>query len=127
MDAYPKDYVAHSLPFILISGLGDSFDHDGCPVEEQYPLLKENGIQIESDFPTLTGSFADDLLSAFRDHDASDAPSNSRAHTSQVVGNGWRVKTINRVSSRPLNRVMTGLELPTTFLVINFFSSFFFG
>jgi trafficking protein particle complex subunit 11 len=98
MDAYPEDYVVHNLPFILISGLGNSFDCRDRSLEADYPLLKENGVRIESDFPLLIGSLADDICSAFRDYDASDAPWNSKAHISQVVGNGLRVKIIGRVS-----------------------------
>jgi hypothetical protein len=111
MDAYPDDYVAHNLPFFLISGLGDSSDHDDSSLEGQYPLLKENGLQIESDFPPLIGSLADDLRSAFRDHDASDAPWNSRAHTGQIAGNGVKIKNIGRVSWSPSSSASSEVEV----------------
>jgi hypothetical protein len=75
MDAYPQHYVAHNLPFVLLSGL-ETHESPGDPKTEEiaYPLLKENGFTIESDFPPLDGSSAEELRSLFLNENASRNP-----------------------------------------------------
>ncbi|KAL2841068.1 Gryzun, putative trafficking through golgi-domain-containing protein [Aspergillus pseudodeflectus] len=75
MDAYPQHYVAHNLPFVLLSGL-ETHESPGDPKTEEiaYPLLKENGFTIESDFPPLDGPSAEELRSLFLNENASRNP-----------------------------------------------------
>ncbi|KAJ9668593.1 hypothetical protein H2201_001235 [Coniosporium apollinis] len=94
MDAYPPDYVAHNLPLVVLSGLGDeSRLQDSGPV---YKLLQENGTPIDSEIPTVTGERAEQLLQEFFKTDASDAPWNSRPVKSRGNLSGFRVRAVGR-------------------------------
>ncbi|KAL2802807.1 Gryzun, putative trafficking through golgi-domain-containing protein [Aspergillus granulosus] len=75
MDAYPQHYVAHNLPFVLLSGLETDDSQADLNAEGLgYPLLKEHGVTIESDFPPLDGPLAEELRSLFLSEDASRDP-----------------------------------------------------
>ncbi|KAL4930053.1 uncharacterized protein BDV17DRAFT_259725, partial [Aspergillus undulatus] len=66
MDAYPQPYVVNNLPFILLCGLeADGAQQNQNTEETVYPLLNENGFLIESDFPPLDGSVAEELRGVF--------------------------------------------------------------
>ena|SRR5438034_8963810 len=108
MDEYPSDYVVHNLPLILISGLG-SEPETQKPIEPgdlEYPLLRENGIQIFSDIPALTGSVANQLLDVLLREDASGAPWNSRSDGERAGGIGFRVKRVGRVGQHPISVIL---------------------
>ncbi|KAL2872204.1 uncharacterized protein BJX67DRAFT_102450 [Aspergillus lucknowensis] len=75
MDAYPQHYVAHNLPFILLSGLETEDTQTDAKTEEiGFPLLNNRGVKIESDFPPLDGPIAEELRTLFLDEDASRDP-----------------------------------------------------
>ncbi|KAL4914197.1 Gryzun, putative trafficking through golgi-domain-containing protein [Aspergillus aurantiobrunneus] len=75
MDAYPQPYVASNLPFILLCGLeANGAQTDPKAEETTYPLLYENGIIIESDFPPLDGPVAEELRGVFLSEDTSRDP-----------------------------------------------------
>ena len=95
MEAYPKDYIAHNLPLIILSGLG-SADEDASQTAS-YPLLHENGFRITSDLPPVTGSNAEQLKHSFLDADASNAPWNGRHDKDRLHNTGFRVKEAGRV------------------------------
>ncbi|PWY81793.1 hypothetical protein BO70DRAFT_315091 [Aspergillus heteromorphus CBS 117.55] len=102
MDAYPEDYVAHNLPFILLSGLESSSDDDQQPVRADYPLLKDKGVKIYSDFQPLSGSVAEELRRVLLEEDASRVPWEPRddayADPSKFE---YRIKSIGRSYSLP--------------------------
>ena len=96
MDAYPKDYIVHNLPLVLLSGI--AHEDDDSNTSSEYPSLQERGTTIESDFPLLTGPLVDNLRAAFIDHDASDAPWRPSNDVGRSNGIPLRIKTIKRVS-----------------------------
>ncbi|KAI5285609.1 hypothetical protein KEM54_000435, partial [Ascosphaera aggregata] len=85
MDAYPKSYVDHNLPFICISGIDSPLLNVGnhCAVTSSisdvagYPQLHEQGLKIHSDFPLLTSAAAGEFLAAISRRDGSKRPWNS--------------------------------------------------
>lgn len=97
MEAYPEQYVAHNLPLIVLSGLGetalDEKSSDSPPWRE--------GAKITSELPTITGERAEQLLGDFLKADGSDLPWNNRA--SKVKGGllGFKFKTVGRVGQAP--------------------------
>lgn len=103
MDDYPHDYVAHNLPLIFLSGLGPEPETQDCPPLnaqpdlEPYPLLKENAIQIFSDFPLLTDSAATTILDALLSQDASGTLWNSENEKEMPSGTRLRIKRVGRV------------------------------
>lgn len=102
MDAYPQPYVANDLPFILLCGLEADDPHLAPnPEEAGYPLLKENGLVIESDFPHLEGPVAEELRGAFLDHDASRNSRDDLA-SAQNPEVQYRIKSVGRVRGRAL-------------------------
>ncbi|KZF26302.1 hypothetical protein L228DRAFT_242755 [Xylona heveae TC161] len=66
MDAYPGDYVAHNVPFVILSGLGSRISSS-----EDLPetLFQDGGIKIQSKLPPVTGPGAEQLLASFLDAD----------------------------------------------------------
>lgn len=112
MDAYPKDYIVHNLPLVLLSGI--AHEDDNSNTNSEYPSLQERGTTIESDFPLLTGPLVDNLRAAFIDHDASDAPWRPSNDVGRSNGIPLRIKTIKRVSCRLTDitsRAFIGLNL----------------
>lgn len=95
MDAYPRDYITHNLPLILLSGLGSP--DEGLLQTASYPLLHENGSRITSDLPPVTGSNAEQLKRTFLDADASKARWNGRQDKDRLYSIGFRVKEAGRV------------------------------
>lgn len=98
MDAYPQPYVADNLPFVLLCGL----EADGAHVESHtndspspYPLLKGNGILIESDFPPLEGGVAEELRDVFLAEDASRSPQDDLS--GERPGVEYKIKSVGRV------------------------------
>ncbi|KAL4999535.1 Gryzun, putative trafficking through golgi-domain-containing protein [Aspergillus recurvatus] len=94
MDAYPRPYIANNLPFILLCGLeADGIKTESEAEETNYPLLKENGILIESDFPPLEGSVAEEIRDVFVSEAAPQSQDNGSEGIPRV---GYRVKSIGR-------------------------------
>ena len=92
MDAYPPDLIAHNLPFIFLSGLG-SVDLE----QREYPLLKENGINISLGLSNVSGSVADELLGCFQEFDARDASWNGRPGQGKMGTIGFKFRRVGRV------------------------------
>lgn len=96
MDAYPQDYVTHNLPLVLLSGLESESKDE--PESIDYPLLREKGVKIDSDFPPVSGSTAEELRRVLLDEDASQVAWNAREDTNaRLFGVGYKVKSIGRV------------------------------
>ncbi|KAL3459939.1 Gryzun, putative trafficking through golgi-domain-containing protein [Aspergillus heterothallicus] len=115
MDAYPQHYVAHNLPFVLLSGL-EPDDSQETLQTEGYPYQEENGVMIESDFPPLDGPIAEDLRSFFLSEDASQDPWNPRdsldADNSRVE---YKIKSVGRSHKLPPRKA----NLPPSFSPAN--------
>ncbi|KAB8259606.1 Gryzun, putative trafficking through golgi-domain-containing protein [Aspergillus pseudonomiae] len=97
MDAYPEDYVAHNLPFVLLSGLEpESEDGLGSSCTD-YPLLHEKGVHIYSDLPPLGGSTAEELREILLAEDASRTPWEARENALvESAGIEYKIKSVGR-------------------------------
>ena len=102
MDAYPPEYVAHNLPLVVLSGLGDKSKLRN--IQRTHRLLQGSGTPIDSEIPTVTGECAERLLQEFLKADASDAPWNSRPVKSRGNLTGFRVRAVGRVGQPPRHR-----------------------
>ncbi|OAX82087.1 hypothetical protein ACJ72_03562 [Emergomyces africanus] len=106
MDAFPPDYVDHNLPFILLSGLGsdpgpDARDKISPDDGTEYPLLQESGVQIFSDFPLLTDSTAERVLTALLSEDATSRPWNAKNDGARTGAVGYKIKRVGRTYTLP--------------------------
>lgn len=97
MEAYPDDYIAHNLPLILVSGLANN-DNNDDQLQSEYPLLEQTGTLVESDFPLLDSSPANDLRDAFLDYDAYGARWRASADAGRSNSIASRIKMTGRVS-----------------------------
>ncbi|KAL4946214.1 hypothetical protein BDV06DRAFT_182976 [Aspergillus oleicola] len=113
MDAYPQPYVANNLPFILLCGLETDGGQSKLEADETaYPLLKENGTLIESDFPPLDGSVAEELRGVFLREDASngareDAPA-------EEPKTEYKIKSVGRNYRLPARKANPPPTSPTS-------------
>jgi trafficking protein particle complex subunit 11 len=85
MDGYAPAYVAHNIPYLVVSGLG---------VHTKEAIRKDGGIRIQSGIPPVESEDAATLLKYFQDSDASNLAWNGREHSGR---NKFRVKTVGRV------------------------------
>ena len=99
MDAYPPDYVQHNLPFILLSGLGDSKEL-ASPPPVQNVLPGRATTTVSSEAPPVTGDRADELLQAFQDADGTNAPWNARGFSQKGTTHGFSIRAVGRVGTR---------------------------
>ena len=113
MEAYPKDYVEHNLPLIVLSGLQSQSDPSKDASEQLRNPLLEGGFRIRTDSAPLTGSTAESLVRAFLAADSSDAPWNSRATSAKTKNGGsFRIKSVGRVGQTPSSAVLAALFQP---------------
>jgi hypothetical protein len=102
MEAYPKDYVEHNLPLIILSGLQAQSDLSKDTAEQSRNPLLEGGFRIRTDAAPVTGPTAERLLRAFLAADSSDIPWNSRATPKKTDNGGsFRIKSVGRVGQTP--------------------------
>lgn len=85
MDGYAPAYVAHNIPYLVVSGLG---------VHAKEAARKDGGVRISSEIPPLESEDANALLKYFKDSDGTNLAWNGREHSGR---NRFRVKTIGRV------------------------------
>lgn len=104
MDAYPEDYIAHNLPYVLLCGLESDTDNSADNSDVQYPFLSEKGTKISSDLSSLSGPVAEELRKALLEEDASDAPWNSLNDVRRSGGIGLRLKSVGRVGQQLLRQ-----------------------
>lgn len=90
MDGYPYEYVAHNLPLVILSGLGD----DVSPELYQDWAASESGYLVESNTPSVKSDDANVLLKHFQESDARDAPWNGRENQGR---SRFKVKVAGRV------------------------------
>ncbi|RDW76233.1 uncharacterized protein DSM5745_06225 [Aspergillus mulundensis] len=113
MDAYPQPYVADNLPFILLCGLeADGARTDLEATDTKYPLLKENGITIESDFPPLEGQIAKEIRHVFLSEAAPRTSQYDAIEGSSKIE--YRVKSIRRNYRLPPRKANPPPASPTT-------------
>jgi hypothetical protein len=107
MEAYPKDFVEHNLPLIILSGLQAQSDlSKDVPDQSRNPLL-EGGFRIRTDAAPVTGPTAERLFRAFLSADSSDTPWNSRATPKKTdIGGSFRIKSVGRVGQTPSRAVL---------------------
>ncbi|GME25466.1 hypothetical protein GTA08_BOTSDO03296 [Neofusicoccum parvum] len=94
MDVYPPQYVEHNLPFVVLSGLGETPSEDSN--YQPHPLLRERGIEIDSAVPVVTGQRVDQLRQEFLSADARDAPWNNLRTKARGDHVGFRLKAVGR-------------------------------
>ena len=87
MEGYDPAYVAHNLPYIVVSGLG---------VQAREALRKEGGARYISDIPVVDSEDANTLLKHFKENDATNLAWNGKEHTER---NKFRIKTVGRVAA----------------------------
>ncbi|CZT43037.1 uncharacterized protein RSE6_03016 [Rhynchosporium secalis] len=100
MDGYAPAYVAHNIPLLVVSGLGQGIGND---------LKINNATRIASEVPTLESDDALTLLRIFKNGDASDLAWNAREHSGR---NKFRVKTVGREYSLPPRSAQLPAETP---------------
>ncbi len=86
MDGYARAYMAHNIPFLVVSGLGST--------SEDQTRLSSSGVRISSEIPPVESDDAQILLRHFKDSDAGGLAWNGREHSGR---NKFRVKTVGRV------------------------------
>lgn len=93
MDGYPPEYVAHNLPLVVLSGLGD----DVPPGPYKDWAAEGSGFVTDSDIPPVKSDDANVLLKHFLENDANDAPWNSKDNQGR---SRFKVKVAGRVGQR---------------------------
>lgn len=97
MDAYPKDYVKHNLPLVLLSGLGKRED-DGD--SESLLPRQESGTRIQGSSPECGGDRARLLFDQFLAMDGSNVWQNASSLPGPAGSMKFKFKTIGRVGTR---------------------------
>ncbi|KAJ5740879.1 hypothetical protein N7493_000751 [Penicillium malachiteum] len=113
MDAYPEAYINHNLPLVLLSGLeADAEEEKGTSLN--YPLL-ETGPKIFSDFPSLSGTVAEQLRSVLLEQDGTQNPWRSTINASGTAHQiGYKIKSIGRSYQLPPQKAAPPESSPPT-------------
>ena len=90
MDGYAPAYVAHNVPYLVVSGLG------GAP--RNHPDFPAEGVRIASDVPPVESEDAEAIIKNFNDTDAEGLAWNGRASGGR---NKFKVKIVGRVVQQP--------------------------
>ncbi|KAH8598801.1 Gryzun, putative trafficking through golgi-domain-containing protein [Bisporella sp. PMI_857] len=85
MDGYAPAYVAHNVPFLVVSGLGGSSKQS---IDTEVP-----GFRITSDVPLIEDEDSQVLLRHFEDRDAEGLAWNGREHSGR---NKFKIKAVGR-------------------------------
>lgn len=100
MDAYPPDYVAHNLPFIVLSGLGTRKELEQVPPVQN--ILSGRAVtSVSSELPVVIGDRANELLQEFLSADGTNSPWNGRTPTRRGLTHGFRIRSVGRVGQAP--------------------------
>lgn len=86
MDGYAPAYVAHNVPYLVISGLGGALRDDA--------ELEAEGVRIASDVPPIESEDAQTLLKHFRNADAEGLAWNDDEFGGK---NKFKIKVVGRV------------------------------
>ena len=110
MEAFGDDYVAHNLPLILLSGLGElsrDQDPDSAPAAR---TLHDGGFRVKVDLPVLQGNLAQYIRNAFQSHDGSDAAWRMQTPPSSQ-SRLFKVRSVGRVGQHTSHQVTLVLIL----------------
>lgn len=123
MEAYPEDYVAYNRPFILLSGLeAESSNAEPGLSDDYYPLLHEEGVKIDSDFPPLGGSIAGELRDVLLENDASGSAGSSqnvaKPTKTRNSKTGFKIKSIGRVGGFRVFALRASVSIGTMKLLV---------
>ena len=97
MEAFPEDYVAHNLPLILLSGLGQDDQSALESTGRSRNLLQEGGFRIRTDVQSLTDPTSENLLQAFLGFDSTSHRVNSRKVSERDSPGAFKIKRVGRV------------------------------
>ncbi|KAL1886394.1 hypothetical protein Plec18167_000324 [Paecilomyces lecythidis] len=114
MDAYPEDYIAHNLPYVLLCGLEADTEDPAESSNVQYPFLFTKGTEVSSHLPAVSGPVAEELRKALLEEDASEAPWNSLNEIRRTGGIGLKVKSIGRSYRLPPRKADPPSSSPPT-------------
>lgn len=94
MDAYPRDYLAHNFPFIVLSGLTDSST-------EQVDVsgLQDDEAQITAALPSLVSDTADQLRNCFLQEAGTEDVGKRRSATAEAGRIPFKVAVLGRVGA----------------------------
>ena len=96
MEAYPREYVEHNLPLVLLSGFGEqhteSASPDGTP-------RQESGTRLHTSSPECRSEQAQLLLQNFLHFDGTQQSWNANDLPGPSGTLRYRVKTIGRVGT----------------------------
>jgi hypothetical protein len=90
MDGYAPAYVAHNVPYLVVSGLGDA--------PQKQADLEAEGVRIASDIPPVDSDDAEIIIRNFKDVDAEGLAWNNHASGGR---HKFKVKIVGRVIPRP--------------------------
>nr|POE74835.1 hypothetical protein CFP56_37366 [Quercus suber] len=116
MEDYPKAYVEHNLPLVIISGLADRRDDTTIPT----PFQQESGARISTASPVCQSDKAHQLLQQLLARDGSEQPWNAASLPGPVGAIRYRMKnyTLPSRKAAPLAQSPSadGIQSPTAAL-----------
>ena len=102
MDGYAPAYVAHNVPYLVVSGLSSA------PQNHTGPELE--GVHIASDIPLVESDDADAIIKNFKNIDAEQLPWNSRANGGRSK---FKIKIVGRVALQTREFLVPSLSIFT--------------
>lgn len=97
MEAFPEDYVAHNLPLLVLSGIGQDEDGPSTSSDNSTKLLQEGGFRIRTNTPPLTGRTSLSLLRAFLAFDGTDASKTRKLLREKDSLGPFKIRRVGRV------------------------------
>ncbi|KAI1387421.1 Gryzun, putative trafficking through golgi-domain-containing protein [Hypoxylon trugodes] len=104
MDGYPAGSLDHNVPFLVVSGLGTASTKHTL----EDPGLREQGILVRSELPSIESREAKIILRCIQEKDATSLPWNSRDTSRRYK---FKIETIGREFLLPPRRA----RLPDNF------------
>ena len=94
MEAYPEDYVAHNLPFIVLAGLPTA---DSSTNAATTTSTHGSGLSISDNSPPLSGPHADSILDEFLRADGASLSWSDQALSDHAGLIGFKLSSVGRV------------------------------
>ena len=110
MEAYPKEYVEHNLPLVLLSGLGQS---NGDGHSDTAPRRQENGSRFYAVTPECSGERAQLLLKHLLELDGTNRPWNATSLPGPSGTMRYKMQAIGRVGTQSMMPIAVILYLPS--------------
>ena len=95
MEAYPQEYVAHNVPLLALSGLGEPSKSDNGSQNGSYN--QGHGVRIASDLPILGEAKATLIRDEFMTADGNSLPWNATGHSDRPELIGYKIRCVGRV------------------------------